>query len=61
MISISNKVWTKEIQKRLRENTLQTIVMSYVKVGDILQVLEEGGQLVASHYYSVNYLKRLLQ
>lgn len=61
LLSMNEKVWSKELQKELNEMGFQSLVFSYYKTGDILAAIREGAELVASHYYSVNYIEQLLK
>ena len=61
LLSMNEKVWSKELQKELNERGFQTLIFSYYKTGDILAAIREGAELVASHYYSVNYIERMLR
>lgn len=59
-ISMSEKTWSPELQKELADLGIKTVIFSYTKVGDMLEALNAGADIVASHYYDVDYVKRLL-
>jgi predicted DNA-binding protein len=60
MVSMTEKTWTPELQKRLDKEGLKTLVLTYTKAGDVIEAIEAGAELVASHYYDVDYIQRLL-
>jgi hypothetical protein len=60
MITLSEKTWSPQLQEDLTRQGFQTLILSYTKVGDVLQALDAGADLVASHFYDVSYMKRLL-
>lgn len=60
MISMTNQTWTEALQRQLKADGFQTLILSYTKVGEIIEALQNGADLVASHYYGVDYLNMLL-
>ena len=60
MISMTNQTWTEALQRQLEADGFQTLILSYTKVGEIIEALQNGADLVASHYYGVDYLNMLL-
>lgn len=60
IISMTEKTWTEKIQRNLKRQGLQTMVLTYTKAGDILTALRAGADFVASNYYDVAYINKLL-
>jgi glycerophosphoryl diester phosphodiesterase len=60
MLSVSDRVWTPELQEYLKNQEFQTLILSYTKTGDVLTAISAGADLVASHYYDVDYIQQLL-
>jgi polysaccharide pyruvyl transferase WcaK-like protein len=60
MVSMTEKTWTPELQKKFNEEKIKTLVLTYTKAGDVIKAIEEGAELVASHYYDVDYIQRLI-
>lgn len=61
IISMTEKTWNHDLQYYLADQGLDTMVLSYIKVGDIIEAVQAGAKYVATHYYSVDYIKMLLQ
>ena len=60
MISMNDHTWNVRLQQLLSGEGMQTLILSYNKVGDVITALQNGADLVASHYYGVDYLDKLL-
>jgi hypothetical protein len=60
MVSMTEKTWTPELQKRLGDEGIKTLVLTYTKAGEAINALGEGAELVASHYYDPDDIQRLL-
>ncbi len=61
ILSMTDKTWNKDLQERLKTQKLDTMVLTYTKTGDILEAIQTGAKYVATHYYSVEYMNKLLQ
>ena len=59
-ISMTDKTWTKELQEKLKSQGFQTMILSYTRAGDVIEAVQAGADLVASHYYGVDYLEKML-
>jgi glycerophosphoryl diester phosphodiesterase len=60
MVSMTEKTWTPELQQKLNEEGIKTLVLTYKRAGDVIRALNEGAELVASHYYDVAYIKSMM-
>ena len=60
MVSMTNRTWTVGLQHMLSKDEMQTLILSYNKAGDVITALQNGADFVASHYYGVDYLNKLL-
>lgn len=61
IISMTEKTWTHDLQERLESQGFDTMILSYIKVGDIVDSVQFGAKYVATHYYSADYIKKLVQ
>ena len=57
---MTDKTWTKELQEKLKSQGFQTMILSYTRAGDVIEAVQAGADLVASHYYGVDYLEKML-
>ncbi len=60
MVSMTDRTWTVGLQHMLSKDEMQTLILSYNKAGDVITALQNGADFVASHYYGVDYLNKLL-
>lgn len=59
VLSMSNKSYHRGVLAECKKHKLQTMVLSFTKISEMLEALEDGVDFVGSHYYGVDYLERL--
>jgi glycerophosphoryl diester phosphodiesterase len=60
MVSMTEKTWTAPLQQKLAEQGMHTMILTYTKSADVIHAIEAGADLVASRYYDVTYIKKML-